>query len=114
MPSPTQAKLKRIYKKLERIGRRTDDAIARKLLRRLEAVLAVFDTDPEWAGQLRSLDHRAFARRHGIEALRTLLDDFNSNELKNFVKERGIVSAGLSKLTKGDVVNRIIFAAKAA
>lgn len=76
--------------------------------------MADFDSEPQWISQLRALDHRAFARQHGIEALRVLLDDFNSAELKDYAKNRGIVSTGLSKLTKGDLVNRILFSAKAA
>jgi hypothetical protein len=113
LPTIAQIRIRRVIKRLTRIAD-ADDASARKLLRRLEAMLAEFDTEPQWVSQLRSLDHRAFARRHGIEALRSLLDDFNSAELKEFAKDRGIVSGGLSKLTKGDVVNRIVFAAKAA
>lgn len=112
MPTATQTKVRRVIRRLTRIA--DDDAVARKLLRRLEAVLKEFDSDPAWVTQLRSLDHRAFARQHGIEALRTLLDEFNSDELKSFAKDRGIVASGTSRLTKGDVVNRIIFAAKAA
>lgn len=70
--------------------------------------------EPRWVSQLRSLDYRVYARRHGLEALRKLLDDFTGAELKAFAKDQGIVSGGVSKLTKGDIVNRIIVAAKAA
>jgi len=72
------------------------------------------DAEPKWVSQLRSLDHRAYARAHGIEALRALLDEFKSDELKDFVKDKRIVESGFSKLSKGDLVNRIIVAAKAA
>lgn len=109
----TRNKIKRISRRLTQIAE-ANDASARKLLRRLEAILNELDNEPEWVSQLRALDHRAFARRNGVEALRTLLDEFSAGELKEFAKEHGIISAGVSKLTKGDVVNRIVFAAKAA
>jgi hypothetical protein len=113
MPSQTATKLKRITKRLMRIAE-SDDAFALDYLRQLERILGENGTDPEWVSQLRALDYRAYAREHGIEALRILLDDFNSTELKDYARERGLVKGGVSKLTKGDLVNRIVIAAKAA
>ena len=108
-----QTELRRLIKRLNKIAE-SDDAFARSLALHLEGFVSENDVEPKWVSQLRSLDHRAYARAHGIEALRSLLDEFKSDELKDYVKENHIVVGGTSKLSKGDLVNRIIVAAKAA
>ncbi len=108
-----QTKLRRLLKRLNKIAE-SDDAFADRLALHLEGFVNDSDAEPKWVSQLRSLDHRAYARHHGLEALRSLLDEFKSDELKDFVRERGIVDSGVSKLSKGDLVNRIVVAAKVA
>jgi len=112
MPGENQATLKRLMRRLNRLSE-SDDAFARRLVLHLERFVDN-DNEPKWAATLRQLDYRKYARSHGIEALRTLLDEFSSNDLKAYAKDRGIVNAGVAKLSKGDIVNRIVVAANAA
>lgn len=112
MPGASQATLKRLFRRLNRLSE-SDEAFARRLVLHLERFVDN-DNEPKWAATLRQLDYRKYARSHGIEALRSLLDEFSSDELKAYAKDRGIVQSGIARLSKGDIVNRIVVAADAA
>jgi hypothetical protein len=66
------------------------------------------------AAELSSFEPKEFVAEHGQEALRKFLKKFRVDELREYAKERHLANGGVSRLSKGDIINRIVVSTRNA